>query len=587
MANLHLQPDIRISHLRIDLGIFPYLATLAFLGSTLSRLEEIQNFHELVIVAGIKFCAFSILYFFIRGIAISFSHFGKVYFHIVSVMLLGFLGGCVFALGEELGCWIFTYDFKLDLLSRSLSYAIPATFWLPAGSVISRNIKRYKRLRAEVREELLQQESVRLSRSLALLQYEKQIEAQIQTSLNVTSNEASRLLNSLDSTDSKRIPEYLRVISAEFFSLTARSMLRANLFEVVGAARVRQRFSALRTTLSESIHTRPLNPLWFSVMVLVTMILPLMKKHTFEIVIQMLIVVFVTVYLVQSLQLFCLKVAQPPKLLLLLITTTLSIVVPLVFVSQIVGNERKMGNQAGFIILIIAVTALGHLAQAGLLQFEDFRLGSIRELSEIKRSEDEVNLLFLQITRVWARHIHGSITSKLESVAIEIENALKDDDLQAVGRAFERVNQYLKIESVVKRASQEILLDEVHEHVTAWQGLIRIEIKSDISNETIVNVSVREIGLCVEEAILNAIRHGDCSEMQIEILDSSSRIRIVCSDNGVGFVGQPKGFGTQIYDQATAGKWSLKRDTLKDLTVLTLDFAKSDSVQDESTIKTP
>jgi two-component sensor histidine kinase len=87
--------------------------------------------------------------------------------------------------------------------------------------------------------------------------------------------------------------------------------------------------------------------------------------------------------------------------------------------------------------------------------------------------------------------------------------------------------------------------------------------------------------------MLNAIRHGDCLEMRIEILDLDSRIRIVCSDNGVGFIGEPKGFGTQIYNQATAGKWSLKRDTSKAWTVLTLDFAKNASMQMEAALNTP
>jgi two-component sensor histidine kinase len=104
--------------------------------------------------------------------------------------------------------------------------------------------------------------------------------------------------------------------------------------------------------------------------------------------------------------------------------------------------------------------------------------------------------------------------------------------------------------------------------------VVKIEISSNISREEEVNVSIGDIGICIEEAILNATRHGDCSSMKIQLIDTESTFRVICSDNGIGFSGTPKGLGTEIFNHATQGAWELTRDVSTATTVLTLDFSK-------------
>jgi hypothetical protein len=574
LAHSKLQPNIRLSKLQIDLGLYPYLAFLAFVGSALSIVSTFTDFHQFVVFASIKFAAFFSLYFFWSGCAYFFKHREKSELRISEIMLVGLLGGIYFAVSESAVCWIFSYRLELSFLNRAFAYAVAATFWFPAGSVVSKNLKRYRRLRGEVREQFLQQESVRFARALALEEYQRQIESQIQENLKVTSSEASRLLNSLQNSDSKRIPEYLRIISSEYFSLMGRSLSRRETQKFFGVSKFRGQIATLMKTLYESILTRPLNPIWFATMVTATTLQSLERKFDFQRVFEISVIIFISVYLIQKLQLIFIKYSGIRQISTTVFFTFFTILFPLSAVWLIFPVHAQAFRWGAFLLLILVVTISGHFAQAGLLRLEDFKLESAKELSKVRRDEQEVNMLFLQITKDWASFIHGSITSKLESAAIEIEHALKDKDLVAVGKAIERVNQYLKSDSALKKSSQKILLDEVYEKIQAWNGLIEIEVQSNISRDEIVKVSIGDVGTCIEEAILNATRHGDCSTMKIEIVDTQSAFRVICSDNGVGFSGTPAGLGTRIFSQATEGKWKLNRDPENATTVLTLDFPK-------------
>jgi len=574
LVDSKLQPDIRLNQLKIDLGLYPYLAALAFLGTTLSITGTFTSFHEIVVFASVKLGAFTALYFLWAFCGYLLKRRVKSTLQISQIMLIGFFGGIFFALSENVMSWIFSYRLDLDFSHRAFPYAIAASFWFPAGSVVSRNLKRYRRLRGEVREQLLQQESVRLARGLALEEYQRQIESQIQENLKVTSGEAARLLASLQDSNSKRIPEFLRVISAEYFSLMGRSLSKSNFQRGSEISKFKSQISTLLRTLHESILTRPLNPLWFSTMVTATIFQSLERRFDLLGVLEVATVIFVSVYLIQKLQLLFIKYSGIRRVATTVVFTLFAILFPLAMVWLLFPIHAQVFRWGAFVLLILVVTTSGHFAQAGLLRFEDFRIESTKELSRIRSDEQEVNLLFLQITKDWAAYIHGSITSKLESAAIEIENALREEDYAAVTKSMERVNQYLKSDTAVKKSSQLILLDEVNEKVRAWDGVINIEVESNITRDEIVKVSIGDVGSCIEEAILNATRHGDCSFMKVEIIDTESTFQVICSDNGIGFRGTPRGLGTRIFALSTQGNWKLVRDTTRGLTVLTLDFPK-------------
>jgi anti-sigma regulatory factor (Ser/Thr protein kinase) len=85
-------------------------------------------------------------------------------------------------------------------------------------------------------------------------------------------------------------------------------------------------------------------------------------------------------------------------------------------------------------------------------------------------------------------------------------------------------------------------------------------------------VSIQQVGSCIEEAILNASRHGHCSWIGIEIVNTETLFQIFFKDNGSGFKTHNHGFGSKIFTEATNGQWDIWRDDLRALTVLQLNL---------------
>jgi signal transduction histidine kinase len=255
--------------------------------------------------------------------------------------------------------------------------------------------------------------------------------------------------------------------------------------------------------------------------------------------------------------------------------TIANIAIPIAIARSLPHNDPKIGNHIAYIFVVITVTCMGHIAQAGILKESELRASSLKDLMELKSTEKEQNAEFSKITRDWAKYIHGNYTTKLESAALAIEVAISSEDAEAVERAIVEVGKTLKSESTRSVSNPQILLDEVQDRCVNWQGLITIDIQNQVHSDTSVVASIKDVGDCVEEAVLNAVRHGDCSTIDIQILEKDEKVCLVITNNGKGFSDKPRGFGSSIYEEATRGDWKLWRDEKNKSTILELNFAKS------------
>ena len=574
MDSSQLAPDIRIREWRIKLDLFGYLGVTAFFASTLSRLNQIHTLRAFIFHILINLAAFAGTYYFWRLAAFLVYQRGNRPLSLGQIWSIGFAGGAVFTVCESVTAWLFQLHLTPNFLVQLIAFSLPAAFWLPAGSVISNNYRKYLRIKKTVRDELLQQESVRLARRRALDEYRLKLEAQIQDSLRLTTQQASSLFNSLKEREVENLPEYLRIISGEYFRLTAHKMLSSSDENDRWFAKFKAAVSSFFDTVRTSVETRPLNPLWFAIMVAVTAIPPVVQKHDPSLSVEIILVIGIVSYLIQAMQLQIAKHYQVNSVKLSIVVTALNVVLPLIAVRSLPSNTPQLLYPVGFTILVLALTCLGYLAQAGLLQSEDFRDRAMEPVNKIKENEKEASLVFADITRNWARYIHGSFTSKLEASALALEAALKTNDFTEVERAISDVTNFLKSEKVSQPMAQEILLDEINERCKNWSSLIEFEIASNIERENIVGVSVQQVGTCLEEAILNASRHGNCTWIGIEIVNTETLFQIIFKDNGNGFASHEHGFGSRIFTEATDGQWDIWRDEPRGLTILQLNFRK-------------
>jgi signal transduction histidine kinase len=304
----------------------------------------------------------------------------------------------------------------------------------------------------------------------------------------------------------------------------------------------------------------------------VTAIPPVLRKPNLLLAIEIVIVIFSASYIIQIMQL---RIAQNYKvnpIKLAIISIVVNIAVPLILVRSIPTNDPEQLYPVGFIILILSINFLGHLAQVGLLIGEDIYTRASASVEKLIEQEKQASSTFVDITRSWAKFIHGSFTSKLESSALALETALRENDFAEVEKAIAEVGSFLKSENITQPMPQDVLLDEINERCKNWSSLIEFDIKANINREDVVGVSIQQVGSCIEEAILNASRHGNCSWIGIEILNTDTLFTIIFKDNGVGFTSHNQGFGSQIFTEATNGQWDLWRDERRQFTVLHLNF---------------
>jgi len=517
----------------------------------------------------------SAVYAFWVSTARALTRFDKDQLTRVQIMVIGAIGGLLMAGSQSLLSWIFDVSLQLSFTMRAIGNVVVAAFWLPLQSVVVGNFRRYAKLKREVRTEILQQESVQFARSRALEEYRRKIEEGIQDSLKLTTSQAHSLFESLKSKGSQRLPEYLRVISDEYFRLTAHKMDSKIKIRQPKFANLRGNFTNFRLAVLESVMTRPLNPGWFATVIVVTIIVPLTAKAEYILIPEIALATGLSTFLVQGTLLKSFKFIKKRQIMATLLATTGSIAIPIFIARLIPNNDPKLGNHIAYLVVVITVTCLGHIAQAGILKESELREAAINDLTELRGTEKEQNAEFSKITRDWAKYIHGNYTTKLEAAALAIETAISTDYTEATEQAIREVEKTLKLDSTRSLSNPQILLDEVQDRCTNWQGLIQINIQSQVRSEISVVASIRDVGDCVEEAILNAVRHGDCTLVEIEIEEKELHLSLVVTNDGVGFSNKPQGFGSSIYEEATRGDWKLWRDEKSKRTILELNFAKS------------
>ena len=575
MVTSEIAPDISPEYWRIRLQFFPQIATLGVLVSVVSKSATFPDFRIFLAESVMQLAGITAVYVFWIYISRTLVYFDRDRLTREQIMAIGAAGGLLMAASQSFLSWAFQIPLQTNFLMRAIGNVVVAAFWLPLQSVVVGNFRRYARLRRDIRDEFLQQESVQLARRRALEEYRVKIEENIQVRLNVTTAEAHKLFSSLNSKSSERLPEYLRIISDEYFRLTAHKM-DSKIKESRQRSRTfRANFLEFKTAVSASVTTRPLNPVWFATVIVVTIAVPLTAKAQYWSIPELALATGLSTFLIQSLLVRIFHHIDKQRTLATVFATIANIAIPIAIARSLPHNDPKIGNHIAYIFVVITVTCMGHIAQAGILKESELRASSLKDLMELKSTEKEQNAEFSKITRDWAKYIHGNYTTKLESAALAIEAAISSEDAEAVERAIVEVGKTLKSESTRSVSNPQILLDEVQDRCVNWQGLITIDIQNQVHSDTSVVASIKDVGDCVEEAVLNAVRHGDCSTIDIQILEKDTSVSVVITNNGKGFSDKPRGFGSSIYEEATRGDWKLWRDEKNKSTILELNFAKS------------
>jgi hypothetical protein len=224
-------------------------------------------------------------------------------------------------------------------------------------------------------------------------------------------------------------------------------------------------------------------------------------------------------------------------------------------------------------VLIIVCILLGHLGNASINQSRNiFNFSKLnKELSEIEHEMilDQENL----INHKWAIHIHGKIQTRLSTSVLSIRQSLAAKDMNGVLKAIDAIQIALAEPTSGFIPPDRDLQSEIFARLAPWKGLLEGDVIIDPKLIESKKVPVQVIGEVVEEILSNSSRHGAATQIRIEIRKiSRDRVLLRTEDNSINLPpamgGLKKGVGTSIFNSASDGRWTLRRDARRAKTVL-------------------
>lgn len=197
----------------------------------------------------------------------------------------------------------------------------------------------------------------------------------------------------------------------------------------------------------------------------------------------------------------------------------------------------------GGVVLILVTSGFGSVRTYRSDLARTFRAGIDEEFQASMATSVHV----AQLAREAARVLHGSVQTRLVACAVAIEQASQTRDVDAFQAAMREAHAALVPPSLVVEESR-TLGEHLDRTVALWSGLcsVRVMIDPDASQER--GVLARDVGRFVEEAINNAVTHGDATEISVGVQSTRDAVHIEVIDNGSGPGGGRPGLGSALFD---------------------------------------
>ncbi len=162
-----------------------------------------------------------------------------------------------------------------------------------------------------------------------------------------------------------------------------------------------------------------------------------------------------------------------------------------------------------------------------------------------------------QLARESARVLHGSVQTRLIACAVAIERA--DEELDAAGFliALREAQQALGDPQLLAPPTDRDMAAEVQAKIDLWSGLCEVTLDVDPRLGDVTGPVARNAGRVVEEALGNAVRHGDARIVRVRLVATAAGVRVEVDDDGRGEHKGAPGLGSAMLDAVTAS-WSLQ-----------------------------
>jgi signal transduction histidine kinase len=234
----------------------------------------------------------------------------------------------------------------------------------------------------------------------------------------------------------------------------------------------------------------------------------------------------------------------------------------------------------GYLISGFAVVAL-FIVGAMLFSIQKDQGFAFQFLSDIiKKGELETLLKQTQSGNTdsqFAQYVHAEVQSQLLACKLLLLKAAESDfELFPPDITAQIVERMEKIKQPYQRPSAKVTGKRLPEIAQSWQGLAEIEYElipefSEFHSQSEITSQL------IEEAVVNAIRHGKASKISIKAVAGSSYISVSVRDNGsMQMAKAGSGLGTILLNTFTES-WSLEREGDHSLLTFSVPTGKRNS----------
>lgn len=267
------------------------------------------------------------------------------------------------------------------------------------------------------------------------------------------------------------------------------------------------------------------------------------------------------------------------------IAILLAINYPITFLVQkvtTVGAPSSMSPMiSGYVISAFTAIAL-FVVGAMLFSIQNDQGFAFQFLSDIIKKGELENLLKQtqsgNTDSQFAQYVHAEVQSQLLACKLLLLKAAESDfKLFPPDITAQIVERMEKIKQPYQRPAAKVTSKRLPEIAQSWQGLAEIEYEL-IPEFTQFHSQSEITSQLIEEAVVNAIRHGKATKISIEAKASGSLISVFVRDNGsMQMAKASSGLGTILLNTFTES-WSIQREGDLSLLTFSVPSGKSNSL---------
>ena len=518
----------------------------------------------------IKFAAFGIFYVFLKLMSQFLKLNGIKALKIWQIVPIATIGG-LFSGGAQ------DYLLKiLDLPDLGTSFArftgpIPICILLVLGlSILKSTVRKYR-----VQQEIAQIEidnlvALQASQRQFLGGYAELAEG-VEVAVSASTSDAIGQIGALNTTEDPMdasIAQKIRLINDSTIRDLAHQIEYSYIgFETEKKSTVSIGLNALRI-LRESLNFMPLNPLAFSFGVAFLTFGSLVRHANAYQATFMTLSVFSALFAIQYLGVLFYRIFKIQNTFTAFALLSINCIVPTILVRQleiekILPDTSKFPPQVRpYIALLVMATIAGYLMQAGLLRSDDIMRTKKQVIKNNQIASAPINKELVQISRNWARHLHGRVQAQIMAATFSIENAQDQGDAVAVQMALDQIISTLENAIQIGGADSKTLTAAITGRSAQWAGILEIDLRISPEIAQRSGVEVLTIADVIEEMISNASRHGAATKIRIEVeRRNPTQVIIRAIDNGVHFNNESTGFGSRFFEEVSQGRWDITRNS--------------------------